>query len=139
MIILRITLESDLDVIREFIINEELNLEELHLEIIKIFNLDKFEMASFFLTDDNLNLLQEITLVNTEEENNMIMKDIKITSILNVSNPSIIYIYDFMNMWRFHIQFLKTGDPSDIDKTKYLYSKGKLPQKAPKIIFEHTQ
>ena len=38
MIILRITLESDLDVIREFIINEELNLEELHLEIIKIFN-----------------------------------------------------------------------------------------------------
>ena len=139
MIILRITLESELDVIREFIINEKLNLEELHLEIIKIFNLDKFEMASFFLTDDNLNLLQEITLVETEEENNMVMKNVKITSILNASNPSIIYIYDFMNMWRFHIQFVKKENLSYIEQTKCLYSKGNLPQEAPKIIFENTQ
>ena len=56
MIKLRIILESDIDVIREINIDQDLLLEKLHLEIINLFNLDKFQMASFYLTDDNLNV-----------------------------------------------------------------------------------
>ena len=47
MIKLRATLESKEDVIRELIIDENLNLEELHRLITKNFNLNDFEMLPF--------------------------------------------------------------------------------------------
>ena len=56
MIKLRVTLESKEDVIRELIIDEKLNLENLHKSIIQNFQLNEFEMASFYQTDSNLNL-----------------------------------------------------------------------------------
>ena len=48
MIKLRVTLESNEDVIRELIIDENLTLEELHISITKNFNLNDFEMKLLF-------------------------------------------------------------------------------------------
>ena len=56
MIKLRVTLESKEDVIRELIIDENLNLEELHKSITKNFQLNEFELGSFYNTDSDLNL-----------------------------------------------------------------------------------
>lgn len=135
MIKLRIILESDIDVIREINIDEDLLLEKLHLEIINLFNLDKFQMASFYLTDDNLNVLNEITIFDTKEDDNITMTDITIKSVLNKNNNSIIYVYDFLNMWRFHIQYLESTKQK-YQETVCTYSLGELPEKAPKINFE---
>ena len=60
MIKLRATLESKEDVIRELVIDENLNLEELHKSITKNFQLNEFEIASFYKTDSDLNLGKEI-------------------------------------------------------------------------------
>ena len=45
MIKLRVTLESKEDVIRELIIDENLNLEDLHKSITKNFQLNEFELS----------------------------------------------------------------------------------------------
>ena len=68
MIKLRISLESKEDVIRELIIDENLNLENLHKSIIQNFQLNEFEMASFYQTDSDLNLGKEISLFDTSEK-----------------------------------------------------------------------
>ena len=135
MIKLRATLESNEDIIRELIIDEYLTLEELHRLITKNFNLNDFEMASFFQTDSDLNLGREITLYDTSEKEgeSLVMNEVIISTLLYSSETQLIYVYDFLKMWRFYIQYVEKV--VSIESTN-LYSKGKMPSEAPKVNFE---
>ena len=84
MIKIRVTLESKEDVIREILVNPENNLEYLHQSIIKNLKLNKFEMASFYITDSNLNLGKEIPLFDTSEKGGeeITMNNMPISSVL---------------------------------------------------------
>lgn len=136
MIKLRITLESKEDVFRELIIDENLNLEDLHKSIIQNFQLNEFEMASFYQTDSDLNLGKEISLFDTSEKagESLIMNQVSISNLLHSSETQLIYVYDFLKMWRFHIQFIenKEGDED-------LISIGSMPNEAPEINFEEQK
>ena len=110
-------------------------LTYLHQTIIKLFDLKKDEIASFFLTDEKLNLIQEIPLI-CMQDNDKNMGSYKIESVLNESQGSLIYIYDFMHMWRFHIEVISLikDEKSDLQIIKEI---GKPPKKAPLISFEN--
>ena len=138
MIKLRVTLECNEDVIRELIIDENLTLEELHRLITKNFNLNDFEMASFFQTDSDLNLGREITLYDTSEKGgeSLVMNEVIISTLLYSSETQLIYVYDFLKMWRFYIQYVEKV--VSIESTN-LYSKGKMPSEAPKFNFESEE
>ncbi|MEX1382091.1 MAG: hypothetical protein AB1Z17_01720, partial [Lutibacter sp.] len=49
---IRVILDVEQDVFRDIIVNEAINLEELHLTIAKSFGFKGQEMASFYLTDE---------------------------------------------------------------------------------------
>ena len=138
MIKLRITLESKQDVIREIAIDSELNLEQLHQEIIKHFKLDEFEMASFYIADVDLDLGQEIPLFDTSEKGNELitMDQMIISSVLHSPESQLIYVYDFLNMWRFHVQFVEENE--EIESGCFL-SVGEMPKEAPEIKFEEKK
>ena len=135
MIKIRVTLESKEDVIRELVIDPENNLEILHQSIIKNLKLDEFEMASFYITNDNLDLVEEIPLFDTSEKGGEVitMNNISISSVLNSEDSKLIYIYDFMNMWRFFIEFLEV---SEITTEQCTNEVGEMPKKAPDLEFE---
>ena len=136
MIKLRITLESKEDVIRELIIDENLNLEDLHKSIIKNFQLNKFQMASFYQTDSDLNLGEEISLLDTSEKagETLVMNQVSISSLINSSDTQLIYVYDFLKMWRFHIQFIENKE-----EEQDLVSVGSMPNEAPEISFDEQK
>jgi hypothetical protein len=138
MIKLRITLESKQDVIREIAINSELNLEQLHQEIIKHFRLDEFEMASFYIADVNLDLGQEIPLFDTSEKGNELitMNQMIVSSVLHSPESQLIYVYDFLNMWRFHVQFVEENEKLE---SGCVLSVGEMPKEAPEIKFEEEK
>ena len=71
--IIRVHLENKEDVIRDIEITETHNLEQLHFAIIDAFGLEKNEMASFYMTNDEFELLQEIPIFNIENKNNSIL------------------------------------------------------------------
>ena len=135
MIKLRATLECNEDVIREFIIDENLTLEELHRSITKNFKLNDFEMAFIFQTDSDLNIGEEITLYDTSEKigESIVMNQIIISTLLYSNETQLIYIYDFLKMWRFYIQYVEKVN--SIESTN-LYSIGKMRLKHLKINFE---
>tara|TARA_Y100001968_G_C19346476_1_gene712313 strand:- start:387 stop:848 length:462 start_codon:yes stop_codon:yes gene_type:complete len=137
MIKIRITLESKEDVIREFVIDPKNNLEYLHQCIINNLKLDNLEMASFFITNSNLDLIEEIPLFNISESSEEIktMKNISISSVLNSKDSKLIYIYDFMNMWRFLIEFLEFSKEKKYQCTNKI---GKMPLKSPELKFESS-
>ena len=67
--IIQIHLEHKDDVIRDIKIPSSKSLEDLHFTIIKCLKLDKYEMASFYTTNDNFDLLQEIPIFKIDSNN----------------------------------------------------------------------
>lgn len=136
MIKIRATLESKEDVIRELVINESLTLDTLHYDLIEKFNLDKFEMASFYQVDSELNLEKEYPLIDTYEEGQSLltMNKVSISSVLFEKECRLIYIHDFLKMWRFYIEYVEQVNSKE--KKTYLSSLGKMPSEAPEIIFK---
>ena len=81
----------------------------LHYDIIEKFNLDKFEMASFYQVDSELNLEKEYPLIDTSEvgQSLLTMNKVSISSVLFEKKCRLIYIHDFLKMWRFYIEYVE--------------------------------
>jgi len=134
--IIQVHLECKEDVIRDIEISSTSNLEELHHAIVTAFYLDKNELASFYMTNDNFELLQEIPLFGIEDKENSLlgMSDVILSSILTNEGSQLLYVYDFMKMWRFLITL--TGISEDkIATAKCTKSVGTMPENAPEISF----
>jgi len=135
--LIKVFLESKEDVIRDIEINSNKSFEELHFAIIDSLALDKNEMASFYITNDNFELLKEIPLyvMNEEDRVTKSMKETTISSVLTEEGNQLIYVYDFLNMWRFLVQLHKCEDKI-VEQTMCIHKIGKMPKDAPKIQFE---
>ena len=64
---IRVILESKEDVIRDIEINSDCLLSELHYYLIECFDLNKNELASFYTTNNELEIIDEIPLVSFED------------------------------------------------------------------------
>ena len=133
---IRIILDCDEDVIRDIEIHENCSFEELHLSIIKYFNLEKGEMASFYISDDEWIQGGEIMLENFEANNQMLMRDTFLNTLFNDGKKKFIYIYDFLKLWTFFVDVLEISEKKNsVTYPKNIFSNGSLPQKAPKKEF----
>ena len=133
---IRIILDCDEDVIRDIEIHENCSFEELHLLIIKYFNLEKGEMASFYISDDEWIQGGEITLENFEANNQMLMRDTFLNTLFNDGKKKFIYIYDFLKLWTFFVDILEISEKKNsITYPKNIFSNGSLPKEAPKKEF----
>ena len=135
--IIRIHLEDKNDVIRDIAISSEKTLEDLHFEIIDSLKLDKNEMASFYMTNDEFELLQEIPLIKIDDkENSMIgMNEITVETVFQEINSQLLYVYDFLKMWRFSITFIEELE-NETTENSCIKSIGEMPNEAPEIEFE---
>ena len=137
--IVQIHLEHKEDVIRKIEISEDSNLHDLHNKIIESLNLDQNQMASFYFTNEKLELRKEIPLFKIDEHTheNIVMSDVKIKSAFCNLNDKLIYVYDFLKMWRFLVTYEKTSK-NETNEIKVVYWMGEMPKKAPEIIFKST-
>ena len=135
--IIRIHLEYKEDVIRDITIASEKTIEDLHFEIIDALKLDKNEMASFYITNDEFELLQEIPLFKIDEkENSMLaMNEITVGAVFPEVNSQLLYVYNFLKMWRFSITFIEESD-NETTENSCIKSIGEMPKEAPEIQFE---
>ena len=132
-----IYLESNEDIIRKVEIDSQNSLLELHKLIIDSFKLHKNELASFYSTNHDLELLEEIPLIVFEENNKSSnMEDTTIENILDIQSNRLIYIYDYMLMWRFLVEL--TDNKGEIQKSVCIKSVGEIPKEAPEIIFDQS-
>ena len=129
---LRITLESKEDVVREIEINSDIVLSDLHYFIIEVFGLDNKELASFYTVDNELELIEEIPLFSFEEHTPS-MENIKLNSLLIEKMDKLLYVFDYMKMWRFLIELVAIE--KDFIEKKCTFQIGEIPNAAPEIIF----
>ena len=135
--IIRIHLEHKDDIIRDIAISSDKTLEDLHFEIIDSLKLDKNEMASFYMTNDEFELLQEIPLFKIDDkENSMLgMNEITVGTVFPEVNSQLLYVYDFLKMWRFSITFTEDSE-NETTENICIKSIGEMPKEAPEIQFE---
>ena len=129
---IRVILESKEDVIRDIEINSDCLLSELHYYLIECFDLNENELASFYTTNNELEIIDEIPLVSFEDRGPN-MENTKLEIVLDEHNNNLIYVHDYMKMLRFLIE-LKSKDVN-FNIKKCVSKIGKMPKEAPEINF----
>ncbi len=132
--IIKVYLEHKEDVNREIQIKYQKNLEDLRNAIINYFDLNKLEIGSFYLTNDNFDLLEEIPCLPMDEKSK-VTKDFSIDSLLTKDSNKLIYIHDFLEMWHFLIELIDVDYNSESD-LRLLSKIGKMPKKNQELRFE---
>lgn len=137
----RVILDNDTeeDVFRDFEIREGDNLEDLHNTIAQSFGFDGLEMASFYISDEDWNQGEEISMFDLSETpgSSRIMSETKITSVVHEASPRLIYVYDFLSMWTFFVELAEIVEESrSTDYPNLMFVHGQLPESAPEKQFE---
>ena len=131
--------DTDDDIFRDIEIYETNSLEEFHKTIINSFSFINNEMASFYISDNEWNQGEEISLFNFRDESKKtkLMSSVAINQVINNQNNKLIYIYDFLNMWVFLIELIEVAEEiKGVNYPNIIFSKGVLPEKAPEKKFE---
>lgn len=131
--------DTDKDVFRDLEIRETDTLEDLHNAIAQSFGFDGLEMASFYLSDDNWNQGEEISMFDVGEGDGSVrlMSDTAINDVVYEMQTKLIYIYDFLSMWTFFVELAEIVEESpNTDYPNLLFVHGQLPEEAPEKSFE---
>ena len=134
-IILRAILNCKDHVFRDISIAESDTLEELHAQICDAYNLESGQMASFYRTNKEWVQLDEIPLMSMDQTRSKSMNDYSCLEMLNKHGDRLIFIYDFLEMWTFMIEFIKHAKEST-SKSRVILKYGERPLKAPDPEFE---
>jgi len=135
----RVILDAKEDVIREIALLRDFSLEDLHQTIVSAFDFDGLEMASFYHTNNEWLQGDEIPLFNMSDQVGGLsqMSDYKVEMVFNKQNNKLIYVYDFLNLWTFFVEFISEfNDVEDKSVPLLLLSLGDMPKIAPKKEFE---
>jgi hypothetical protein len=104
----RVLLDSEKD--------ENDNFESLFQSIMKSFQFQGEEMASFYVSNDNWDKGHEISLVDINygdeaiDEKASVMSQAIINDFIEANDQKLILVYDFMRMWIFLIELVEKVD-----------------------------
>jgi hypothetical protein len=135
----RVVLDNDTDddVFRDIEIRETDSLEDLHNCISQSFGFDGLEISSFYLSDDDWNEGEEITMFDTEEPGVRYMGNTLINEVVHEAQTKLIYVYDFLYMWTFFVELAEIVE--EAEGTNYpnlMFVHGQIPESAPEKSFE---
>ncbi|NOY48542.1 MAG: plasmid pRiA4b ORF-3 family protein [Chlorobi bacterium] len=137
----RVILDNDTedDIFRDIEIRKTDTLEDLHNTITQSFGFDGTEMASFYVSDDQWNQGEEISLFDMSEGMNSVrlMNETTLDDIVDDTRTKLIYVYDFLSMWTFLIELAEIVEETDsVDYPNLMFVHGQIPNDAPEKTFE---
>lgn len=106
---LRIVADTEEDIFADVLLDTSCHLLSLHQFILDLFKLDQLEMASFYLSNDEWDKGEEITLFDMSlEEDEFSPMSMESTSIFQIYEKTnkILYVHDFLNMNIFYVEIL---------------------------------
>lgn len=135
----RVILDTENDVFRDLELLDNVTFLDFHKQILLAFNFDQSQMASFYLSNDNWDKGQEITLMKMDFDDgsaSLEMKDVKLKSVIKKKGQKLLYVYDFMNMWCFYIDVLDVYISEDKKEAfpRVVYVFGDTPKESNKKL-----
>jgi len=135
----RIILDTEEDVFRDIEIEQNATLEQFHNVINQSFGFDGMEMASFYVSDEQWNQGEEISLFDMSDGSQPVrlMNETTLEDVVHEASPKLIYIYDFLSMWTFLVELAEiTEYENGREYPNVMYIHGQLPDNAPEKEFK---
>ncbi|MBU2526984.1 MAG: plasmid pRiA4b ORF-3 family protein [Bacteroidetes bacterium] len=133
----RVILDVEDDVFRDIEIQEEATLEDFHNAITQAFGFDGSEMAAFYDSDDEWNQGDEYMLFDMGEDDVRKMSEIKLNEVASAQHDRLLYIYDFLSLWKFLVELMDIAEPDTAVLYPHLVqAHGLVPEEAPETFFE---
>jgi hypothetical protein len=137
----RVILDNDTedDIFRDIEIRKSDTLEDLHNTITQSFGFDGTEMASFYVSDEEWNQGEEISLFDMSEGMNSVrlMNETILEDIVDEDKTKLIYVYDFFSMWTFFVELGEIVEEAPgTDYPNLMFVHGQIPTEAPEKKFE---
>ena len=136
----RVILDNDTeeDIFRDLEIRENDTLEDLHNIITQSFGFDGSEMASFYLSNDQWDQGEEISLFDlSEDQSARLMNETAINDVTHEVQTKLIYVYDFLSMWTFYVELAEIVEEAEgADYPNLMFVHGQIPDEAPIKSFE---
>ncbi len=127
------------DIFRDIEIRKTDTFEDLHNVLTQSFGFDGSEMASFYISDDEWNQGEEISLFDMSEGGSdiQLMSETILNSAVTENRTKLIYVYDFLSMWTFMVELGEIVDEAQgTDYPNLLFVHGQVPDEAPEKVFE---
>lgn len=141
----RVILDSvkEEDIFRDVIIDDSDNFESLYQCILKSFEFEDKEMASFYVSDHEWNKGQEIALMDMsydedDESQTDIMQDTLIKHHVYSPNQRFILVHDFMDMWIFLLELQEVLSETT-NHAKTIFSVGTITESLKKKKVEQNE
>ncbi len=135
----RIILDTEEDVFRDIEIEQNATLEDFHNVITQSFGFDGTEIASFYVSDEQWNQGEEISLFDMSDGSQAVrlMNETTLIDIVHEAKPRLIYIYDFLSMWTFLVELAEIAEyDSAMEYPNTMFVHGQLPDQAPDKEFK---
>lgn len=116
---------------REVIINSDATFLDFHEVIQESVDYDKSQIASFYLSDEQWDKNQEITLIPMDKhtgDQELIMQEVKLEQVLLEKKARLIYQFDFFSNRGFFIELIDINEDRVIDKPAVIKSVGEPPE-----------
>ena len=132
---MRAILDTETDVIRDFEIEANATLEELHDAVSQSFGFAGNEMASFYRSDEDWAQGEELPLVDMGVGEKP-LNEKPLNKILSENENRLIYVYDFLNLWTFFLELMETAEKVNLEGyPSLIFSHGEVPETPPKKDF----
>ncbi len=113
----RVLIDNVDGVFRDIQISEKSTFLELHNTIIEAFSFSGMEMASFYVSDEEWEKGEEITLMDImadpDQDPVKLMDEMALNDIVGDSGDRLLYVYDFMKLWIFYVELTSIMDATD--------------------------
>lgn len=117
----RILLDYKQSVFRDIELGADAHFSDLHNAIIEAFAFTGIEMASFYMSDDDWNKGDEISLMDVHDPyeggDSRTMDETLLSDMLDKEGEKMLYVYDFMKLWIFYVELVSVVN--EIPATTY--------------------
>ena len=131
------------DIFRDIDIELTDTLQNLHDSIQDAFEFDNSQMASFYLSNDDWEKGEELTLFDMNEpgaEDIRMMNEATIANTFAGEGDKLLYVFDFMNIWTFHVELVQVLKASPkISYPAIVHFVGKAPNQYTKSAAMQNQ
>ncbi len=131
--------DTEDDIFRDIEIRETDSLEDLHNAITQSFGFEGLEMASFYVSNEDWEQGEEISMYDVSEGHNdtRTMSETILNTVLDQSQTKLIYVYDFLSMWTFLVELAEIVEETEgTDYPNLMFVHGQIPDSAPEKTFE---
>ena len=135
----RVILDTEEDVFRDLEIEKTATAEDFHNIITQAFGFDGSEMASFYLSNEQWDQGEEISLFDMSDGNSPVrlMNETRLEDIATDKSTRLIYVYDFLSMWTFMVELAEIAEyEPGREYPNVMFSHGELPDSPPEKNFE---